>query len=185
MIRIAGARHTSTERQALVEAARDAFRASGMKVDAVLPLSMLRTAMGEHVFVLVGTLLALAAIITVIAVFGVTSNAATTVIERFREFGMMRAIGAPPALLVGVIAREGAYATILGCFAAAPLGWVLTRVIGGFVGRMAFNISLPAPFALGPFALWCAALLGASIIASAIPARRAAKITVREALSEV
>jgi putative ABC transport system permease protein len=110
-----------------------------------------------------------------IAVVGVAGVLAFSVSARTREFGIRLAIGSQPrSLLTGVIG-QGVLMAGIGIVAGAVFGYGITRVAGRY-----FH-DLQAPSAL-PVIISAVVLLVAAIVASALPAVRAAKIDVMQAL---
>lgn len=116
-----------------------------------------------------------AAVALLIAVVGVTGVLAFTVSGRTREFGIRLAIGSQPRhLLIRVIA-EGAGMAVGGLALGFFAGFVLAQLTGTFLGN------LKAPGVL-PAAGSALVLLIAAVIGSAIPAARAARVDVMQAL---
>ena len=118
---------------------------------------------------------ALGGIALLIAVVGVAGVLAFSVSARTREFGVRVAVGATPRdLLVGVL-WDGARIAVIGIAAGAAGGYALARVATGFFE----NVRLPGALTL----LSAAAVLAcAAILASLMPARRASRVDVLQAL---
>ena len=116
-----------------------------------------------------------AAVALAIALVGVAGVLAFSVSARTREFGIRLAIGSQPRqLLAGVIA-EGAVMAGAGVVAGAVGGYLLARLAGGYFQDM----QMPgATVAVASGVI----LLAAAVIASALPAARAARIDVIQAL---
>jgi ABC-type antimicrobial peptide transport system permease subunit len=116
-----------------------------------------------------------AAVALAIAVVGVAGVLAFSVSGRTREFGIRLAIGSEPRhLLRGVIA-EGALIAVAGLVAGALGGFVLARLAGSYLG----DVKLPSVLPVVGSAL---VLLAAAVVASALPAARAARVNVMQAL---
>ena len=116
-----------------------------------------------------------AAVALAIAIVGVAGVLAFSVSARTREFGIRLAVGSQPGrLLAGVIA-EGALMAGAGVVAGASLGYVLARLAGGYIP----DIRMPS---LIPVIASAFVLLAAAAIASALPAARAARVDVIQAL---
>ncbi|HLJ46290.1 MAG TPA: ADOP family duplicated permease [Bryobacteraceae bacterium] len=116
-----------------------------------------------------------AGVALLIAVVGVAGVLAFSVSGRTREFGIRLAIGSQPRdLLMRVIADGGAMA-IGGLIAGLVCGAGLAQLAGSFLG----DLKLPG---LLPVAGAALVLLFAAVAASAIPAARAARIDVVQAL---
>ena len=110
-----------------------------------------------------------------IAVVGVAGVLAFSVSGRTREFGIRLAIGSQPRhLLTGVLA-EGVVMAALGVVAGAAGGWALARVAGSYIQ----NIEVPG---IVPVVASAAVLLAAAVVASVLPAARAAGVDVISAL---
>src|SRR6185437_5813896 len=116
-----------------------------------------------------------AAVALTIAIVGVAGVLAFSVSGRIREFGIRLALGSQPRdLLMGVI-TEGAIIAGIGVVAGAIVGAVLTRVAGSYL----FDLKNPSALPLIASAL---VLLGSAVVASLLPAARAARVDVMQAL---
>jgi putative ABC transport system permease protein len=116
-----------------------------------------------------------AAVALTIAVVGVAGVLAFSVSGRIREFGIRLALGSQPRdLLMGVI-TEGAIIAGVGVIAGAILGGALSRVAGAYL----FDLERPSALPLIASAL---VLLASAVIASLLPAARAARVDVMQAL---
>ncbi len=116
-----------------------------------------------------------AGVALLIAVVGVAGVLAFSVSARTREFGIRLALGSQPdSLLRGVVA-EGVVMAAVGVLAGAAFGLVVARVAGSYFG------DLRMPGAL-PVIVSALVLLGAAVVASMLPAARAARVDVIQAL---
>jgi predicted permease len=116
-----------------------------------------------------------AGIALLIAVVGVAGVLAFSVSARTREFGIRLAVGSAPQQLLARVLSEGAVIAAIGVAAGGAGGLVLARLADRFVA----DFRLP-----GPLPLLAAALLlvGAAIAASLVPAARASRVDVLQAL---
>jgi putative ABC transport system permease protein len=116
-----------------------------------------------------------AAVALAIAVVGVAGVLAFSVSARTREFGIRLALGSRPEdLLKGVIA-EGAIMAAVGVVAGAACGFALARLAGGYFADM----KMPG---LLPVVVSALLLLTVAVVASMVPALRAARVDVVQAL---
>jgi putative ABC transport system permease protein len=116
-----------------------------------------------------------AAVALAIAVVGVAGVLAFSVSARTREFGIRLALGSEPQrLLKGVIA-EGTVIAAAGVLAGAAFGFVLARL----AGRYFLDIKMPGAL---PVFVSAFVLMAVAVIASALPAARAARVDVMQAL---
>jgi putative ABC transport system permease protein len=110
-----------------------------------------------------------------IAVVGVAGVLAFSVSARTREFGIRLALGSEPRrILKGVIA-EGALMAALGVLVGAAFGFVAARLAGSYFAEMKMPGALPV--VISAFLLMTVA-----VVASLLPAARAARVDVMEAL---
>lgn len=110
-----------------------------------------------------------------IAVVGVAGVLAFSVTARTREFGIRLAIGSAPRQLLTGILNEGAVIAAGGIVAGVLGGYLLTRVVGSFLTE----VRLPG---VGATAAAAVLLALAAVAASLIPASRAARVDVAQAL---
>ncbi|PYT50778.1 MAG: multidrug ABC transporter substrate-binding protein [Acidobacteria bacterium] len=110
-----------------------------------------------------------------IALVGVAGVLAFSVSARTREFGIRLALGSPPQRLLGGVIVEGAIMAIAGVVAGAAGGYLLAR----FAGSYFLDVRMPSAL---PVIVSAIVLLAAAVIASAVPAARAARVDVMQAL---
>jgi putative ABC transport system permease protein len=116
-----------------------------------------------------------AAVAMAIAVVGVAGVLAFSVSARTREFGIRLAIGSQPRqLLTGVIA-EGVWMAVAGIVAGAVCGFALARLMASYFPDLRMPGVVPT---LGSAMI----LLAAAVIASVLPAARAASVDVMQAM---
>jgi putative ABC transport system permease protein len=116
-----------------------------------------------------------AVVALLIAVVGVAGVLAFSVSARTREFGVRLAIGSAPRDLLTRILGEGAVIGISGIVAGAVGGIVLARIVGSFIQV----VRIPG---LVPIIGAATVLVGAAILASLMPAMRASRVDVIQAL---
>ena len=116
-----------------------------------------------------------AAVALLISVVGVAGVLAFSVSWRTREFGIRMALGALPRNILTTVLVEGMVMAGIGVGAGIVVGFALARVIAKYVA----DIHQPGPLAFVGSAV---VILGAAVIASAVPAARAARVNAVEAL---
>jgi putative ABC transport system permease protein len=110
-----------------------------------------------------------------IALVGVAGVLAFSVSARTREFGVRLAIGSTPADLLSRVLREGAVIAVLGIVTGIVGGLALVRLVGSYLGE----IVMPETSTILATA---ATLVVAAIVASLMPAARASRVDVLQAL---
>ncbi len=116
-----------------------------------------------------------AGVALLIAVVGVAGVLAFSVSARTREFGIRLALGSQPKNILRGVVTEGVLMAGGGVLAGAAFGLVVARVAGSYFG------DLQMPGAL-PVIVSALVLLGAAVVASMLPAARAARVDVMQAL---
>jgi predicted permease len=110
-----------------------------------------------------------------IALVGVAGVLAFSVSARTREFGVRLAIGSTPADLLSRVLREGAVIAVLGIVTGIVGGLALVRLVGSYLGE----ITMPETSTVIATA---ATLVIAAVVASLMPAARASRVDVLQAL---
>jgi putative ABC transport system permease protein len=151
-------------------------------VKGVVTAKRYATAQGGHVYILVFALGFIATMMAMVGLLGLASALGTAVIERTREFGVMRAIGARSACIIRSVLGEGALIGLLSWVVALLLSLPLSAQVGRVLAPISTQeLSLQlSPLGAG---LWlCFVLLG-SVVVSFYPAKRASQLTVRQTLT--
>jgi len=116
-----------------------------------------------------------AGIALLIAVVGVAGVLAFSVSARTREFGVRLAIGSEPRQLLSRVLSEGARIAVIGILAGAVGGYAVARIAIRFTADAQVPGTVPAVIAAG-------VLVAAALIASLVPAARASRVDVLQAL---
>jgi len=111
----------------------------------------------------------------IIAIVGVAGVLAFSVSARTREFGIRLAIGSAPRHLLTRVLREGAVIACAGIVAGTLGGLLLAKIVGSYIQ----DVRIPG---LLPIAAAAVVLVAAAIAASLMPAARASRVDVIQAL---
>jgi putative ABC transport system permease protein len=111
-----------------------------------------------------------------ISLFGIVNTLVLTVFERTRELGMLRAIGMTRRQVRRMIRHESIITALIGAALGIPVGVALALMVGKAISYPAFTI----PW--GTLIVFVIAAILAGLVAAIIPARRAGKLNVLEAL---
>jgi putative ABC transport system permease protein len=111
-----------------------------------------------------------------VSLFGIVNTLVLTVFERTRELGMLRAVGMSRRQVRRMIRHESVITALLGAAFGIPVGVVLALVIGVAIKYAAFTIPV------GTLVVFVIAAILAGIVAAIIPARRAGRLNVLQAL---
>jgi putative ABC transport system permease protein len=133
--------------------------------------------------VLVNTLLSMAVMMGFVGILGLMSAMSMSIMERTSEIGIMRAIGATPQKIRNLITGEGLFVGIASICIAFLLSLLLSFYMGQFIGDMAFKTPLSLTISVPAVTIWVLIIFIGAYFATFFPARRANKITTREALA--
>jgi putative ABC transport system permease protein len=128
-------------------------------------------------------LLSMSLLIAAVGGIGLAGTMSINVVERAREIGVMRAIGATSAAIGGIFVAEGTLVGLLSWLLAVPLSYPGARLFSDMIGDAVINYPLDFVYSTRAAVLWLLLVLILSALASLWPALRAARISVREALA--
>jgi putative ABC transport system permease protein len=165
---------------AVTEAFRERFSRDGEF--AIYSNRVLRTRIFEVFDQTFAVTYVLRTIAVLVAVVGIFLALTTLVTERNRELGVLRAIGASAAQLRRILLWESAMIGLLASVIGVVSGLCLSLVLTGVINRAFFGwtIELAIPWrSLGATPLW---IIAASLVASWIPAQRAGRLVIADAV---
>jgi putative ABC transport system permease protein len=128
-------------------------------------------------------LLVMAALLAVVGALGLAGAMSINVLERTREIGVMRAVGATGRAVRGIVVAEGALIGVLSWFIGVLIAVPISRVLSNAVGLGFLRTPLSYEFSLQGALIWLAAVIALSAVASLWPARNASRLSVREVLA--
>jgi putative ABC transport system permease protein len=175
--------HDPATQQRLMEDLRDAYTARRMEPSGLVSANKERQQRQAEFNLITVLMLAMAALAAVVGSVGLMSTMTINVVERRREIGVMRAIGATSTAILGVFVGEGVLVGVLSWLLAAPLSYPGARVLSNAVGAAWMKISLDFSYSMGGLVLWLAIVAVLSALASLWPALRATRVSVWEALA--
>jgi putative ABC transport system permease protein len=166
---------------AAIDRLREKFLAEGLSPVTILGVNQVRKTNQYQFNLLVNILLTMAVLAAVVGSLGLAGTMSINVVERRREIGLMRAIGAVSPAVAGIFVGEGLLLGVLSWLLAIPLS-----VPGGILFAKALSEALvPMEFAFSvPGTLMWLGIVGLLAAAASIwPAMGAARISVRESLA--
>ncbi|MCJ7512068.1 MAG: ABC transporter permease, partial [Anaerolineales bacterium] len=144
--------------------------------------SMLQTA-SESLDILVAFLLVMAVLTALVGSMGLAGSMSMNVLERTREIGVMRSIGADDKEVIRTVVVEGVVVGGMSWLLAVALAFPITYLLSYILSLAIFNSMIDVRFTAAGFGLWLLLVLALSALASVLPARNAARLTIREVLA--
>jgi len=139
-----------------------------------------RAGMGLNIIVVF--LLMMAALLAVVGGLGLMGTMSINVIERTREIGVMRAIGASDGAILRIVIAEGILVGVLSWLIGALIAFPVSKMLNDGVGLI-FKINFSFTFSAIGVLLWLAIVVALAALASFLPAWSASRLTVRDVLA--
>ncbi|HLO33213.1 MAG TPA: ABC transporter permease [Anaerolineales bacterium] len=137
----------------------------------------------ESLDILVVFLLIMAVLTAIVGSMGLTGTMGMNVLERTREIGIMRAIGADDRAVMRTVIAEGVFIGMISFGLAIILSIPVTYLLSTIVSLAVFQTPIEVVFTYQGYVIWLGLILALSALASILPARNAARLTIREVLA--
>lgn len=166
-----------------MEFLRGTYSKMGMEPAFIMNAADIRQQSKAQFSLITNLMLAMALLVAVVGSIGLIGTMSLNVVERGREVGVMRSIGAASMDVVGIFLVEGILIGLVSWFAALPFSYPAARMFSGTVGNSLFSFPLEYQYSIQGVWLWFIIVALLSTLASIWPALRASRISVRESLS--
>ena len=176
--------HTGEDSIAAVKTSLDRnLERRGMRARSSTSKADTRFSFDQHMVMIYVFLIVMSAIIGCVGGLGLMTTMSLNVLERRREMGVLRAIGATPRTVWAMVIAEGLVFGVLSWTMAALLAWPVSKFIGDSLVSMMFRSGLDFTYEALGLVIWLMVSVVLSAVASFAPAWRASRATVREALA--
>jgi putative ABC transport system permease protein len=167
----------------LIGRLRDDLRTAGLEVQTGQLMTQQRAIMQDHLLMVVGFLGIMGQLMIVVGGLGLASTMSLSVLERTREIGVLRAIGARHGAILTMVHVEGLVIALFSWLLALPLSLPVSLILGQAFGRI--MLPVPVTFIPEPFAAlrWLGVVVIVSLAACTWPAYAAMRVTTAAALS--
>ena len=181
--RIVAQEQTLESQKALSQVVDQYLRERGYSINNVEAGKVTRQQQTQSMSIIVVFLLIMAVLTAVVGSIGLMGTMGMNVLERTREIGVMRAIGAVDREIVKSVVVEGLMIGLISfaaaCVISIPISFILLRIISeALVGTVMDLQITPAGFTI-----WLVTVVVLSMVASLWPARGASRLTIREVLA--
>jgi putative ABC transport system permease protein len=164
---------------------KSAFETAGMTVDFYTTSIKLeeRQFAANQFDTVVWMLLGLAMLVATVGGIGLMGSLGIGVVERTREIGVMRAIGAQSRTIMGLFMLEGVLQGLISWVLAVPIAFAVGGPLARLLGQTMIDVDLDYAFNLPAVFIWLATVLVIAALFSTGPARNATRISVRQSLA--
>lgn len=174
---------TPAEQDRLAQAIEARLVAEGIQVGDITTGTRVNEIIGSGFNVLITFMLFLAVLTALVGSIGLAGTMSMNVMERTREIGVMRAIGASNRILMQMVLTEGLIIGGISYLLGALLAFPISKIMSDGINIAVFDA--PTAFGFTPigFLIWLLVVVVLSFAASVIPARNASRLTIREVLA--
>jgi putative ABC transport system permease protein len=157
---------------------RDAFDASGLRLSGTQTQAQIRTDNESKFSIITKMLMFMSILIAAVGAIGLAGTLSINVLERRREIGVMRAIGASSVTIASIFIGEGLIAWVIAIPLSIPVGQAFSAVIGQVI-----KFDVIYQFSWNGALTWLIIIVVLSVLGSLLPAIRATRVSVRESLA--
>jgi putative ABC transport system permease protein len=175
--------HDADTQVKVAEALEKRFDEEGLSVTYVSTVAEAKSGIAILFDIIIVFLMSMALLVAVVGGIGLMGTMLLNVLERIREVGVMRAIGAKTDAVLQIFIVEGVIMGLISWAIGAALAYPLGKVIGYAVGQQFLSFPISYTYSLAGVVIWLVAAIVISIVSSWAPAQNAARLTVREVLA--
>ncbi len=176
-------RHDGAYQQQMATLIHDTFEAAGMDVASTETTESIRENVIVQFNILVTFLTIMAVLIAVVGALGLTGTMSINVLERSREVGVMRAIGASDRSVLNIFLTEGILIGLMSWVLGGLLAFPISQALSYTVGIAFLDAPLTYTFSTFGAGLWLILVLILAALSSWWPSWRASRLTVRDVLA--
>jgi putative ABC transport system permease protein len=175
--------HDADYTAAVDDELRGAYIARNMDVFFGQTMHEIRQQALSQFGITINMLMFLAVVVALVGGIGLMGSLSISVVERTREIGVMRAIGARSATIMGMFVMEGVLQGVFSWLIAVPFSFLAGSPLANALGQTMFEANLDYQYNYQAVVIWLVVILVISTLASILPARSATRISVRDSLA--
>ncbi len=181
-LKIVTRQHDPDTQELALEAIQMRFQAQGLDATFQTGSAVIQQKQST-VNTLIYLLLLMALLITSVGGLGLMSTMGMNVMERTREIGVMRSIGARDSAIFQIVVTEGMLVGLVSWVLGVAVSVPVAQLLDSMLGQSLMKVPLTYQFSTQGMLIWLALVLLLSAVASLIPARNAVRLTIREVLA--
>ncbi len=182
-VRVVTQQHDAAFRAQVAKELRERFKQAGLQVGGTLTISENRDSAEFQFNIIVLMLLVMAVLLAVVGGLGLMGTMSINVLERTREIGVLRAIGASTGAILRIVLVEGMMIGVVSWLIGFALALPFSMLLSSVVGQALLGGPLSYTFSLSGGLLWLGSVVVLAALASFLPAWNASRVTVRDVLA--
>jgi putative ABC transport system permease protein len=180
---VTGNQNDALAQEALESILLNHFEAKGFDVRSTQTTQKLNDQNGLMFNIIVGFLILNAVLLGAVGSLGLSTTMGINMMERIREIGVLRAIGASNGAIRRIVLLEGIVIACLSWVVGFALSFPIAQWMSAQIGVALLDMPLSYTYSWWAAGIWFVALLALAIAASLGPARNAVRLTIREVLA--
>jgi putative ABC transport system permease protein len=182
-LQVVGQEHDAAAQEELAARLFDDFEARGLEVSSTETSQLMREENKFIFSIIVAFLVLMALLLAAVGGLGLTTTMSINVLERVREIGVLRAIGASNLSVRCIVLVEGVAIGLVSWAAGTVLSVPLGAFMSEQLGLALIQVPLSYHYSTLAAAAWFFVLQAVAVVASLGPARNAVRLTIREVLA--
>jgi putative ABC transport system permease protein len=162
---------------------KDAYEARKINIAASQTQADLRKTNEFQFSTVTSMLMGLSVIVAVVGGIALMGALSISVVERTKEIGVLRAIGARSFTILRIYLMEGILQGLLSVALAVPISFLTAGTVAALLGHAMFGATLDFAYNWSAVVTWLVIMLVISALATLLPARSATRISVRSSLA--
>jgi len=167
----------------LNEAIEQAIEQSTLAVASVNSQASYLTIIYDHLNIILSLLTFLAFLVLLVSALGMASAMSINIMERTREIGILRAIGATPKMIHRLFVSEGMLMSGVSIVFGLLLAWPVSIMVAAFFGHLILEFPLNFAYSGSGLLITVGVTLAFAWLASRLPATQAVRLSTRQALA--
>lgn len=181
--RLMTAEHTPEKQAEIVQFLETYLEDQNFSVGSIEAGSLLQENSSKAITILVSFLLIMALLTAFVGSIGLTGTMGMNVLERTREIGVMRAIGAVDFEIIKSVVIEGMLIGLITWVLAIGLSFPISQLLLRIISEAMLGSSMAVTYTPEGIYIWLGVVILLSFFASILPARNAARLTINEVLA--
>ncbi len=181
--RISTTSHDLFTQDRVIRELNQIFDSQGIKVGMIMSGVQIRSMQSTMIDTIIALLVVMSIVIAAVGGLGLMGTMSMNVMERTKEIAVMRSFGASDKAVLRLVLVEGVLIGLISWLLGIILAFPITILLNNLIGTTLMRSPLDFVLSMNGFLIWFGIVVVISALASALPARNASRMTIREALA--